>query len=413
MTPVSREFAPPLELVAPFFKVGAVFYFLSMLSLLFLDVGFTYQQFSIAGWLHLFLLGYVMMIIFGAMAQLIPVVLETGHAAVDLYYAILPMLSAGIVVMVAGFWFAPSILSYGGVLVLSAMVIFAAESVATLRKSKLKNLTVSTVLWGNGFLFAGILAGFVIALGFSGVWQIDVSLIVKSHVFMLLGGYIFVTIMGLSLVLLPMFSLSHGFDQKPVHRAFWLVVWGVCIVFAGSVAGLDRMMGIGYLTTMAGGLFYIWQVYIIGRRIVRKERDIWFKSIVSAFGFLIAAIAVTAVYFATGKEALLHTAVWFYLAGFVSFMILGHLYKIVPFLVWFERFSPLVGKEKVPMLHEMYPKEGASMLFGFTLVGVLIVGMGLLFESSSAFKAGASFLAAGAFFLVVTMYQMLSYGTKK
>ena len=104
MTPISKDFAPPLKLIAPFFRTGVIFYLLSMLALAFLEPSFTYQQMDVAGWVHLFLLGYVMVIIFGAMAQLIPVVLEIGHAIVDLYYVILPLLVVGTVMMVAGFY---------------------------------------------------------------------------------------------------------------------------------------------------------------------------------------------------------------------------------------------------------------------------------------------------------------------
>ncbi len=86
---------------------------------------------DIAGWIHLFLLGFVMVVIFGAMAQLIPVVLEVGHAIVDLYYVILPLLSIGTVVMVVGFLYNPAIISYGGLMVLISMVIFALEAFAT------------------------------------------------------------------------------------------------------------------------------------------------------------------------------------------------------------------------------------------------------------------------------------------
>ncbi len=69
-----------------------------------------------------------------------------------------------------------------------------------------------------------------------------------------------------------------------------------------------------------------------------------------------------------------------------------------------------MGKEKVPMLHEMYSKEGASMMFWFTSVGVVIGGFGLLFESDILFKAAGSFLFVGAIFLYITMRKMLAYG---
>jgi len=410
MNPISRDFAPPLNLIAPFFRFGVIFYLLSMVALLFFEPTFSYQQMDIAGWIHLFLLGFVMMIIFGAMAQLIPVVLEVGHVVVDVYYVILPLLGLGAVVMVFGFWMMPALLPYGGILVLVSMIIFAFENIATLKKSTLSNLTVDTVKWSNGYLLLGILTGFAIALGLAGDLGINVSLMLKAHVYAVLGGYVMLTIMGLSLTLIPMFSLAHGFDEKAIQIAFKLVVTGVGIVFAGALVGFEWFMILGYLITFAGVVFYLWQIYIIAALTVRKELDVWAKSMIFAFASLIFSMMTGVVFLLTNSSVMLHTTVWFFLLGFVSSMITGHLYKIVPFLVWFERFAPLVGKEKVPMLHEMYSKEGAAVMFWFTVAGVVLGGFGLLFESSIMFKAGGSFLFTGAVFLYITMKKMLAYG---
>jgi hypothetical protein len=412
MNPLSRDFAPPLHLIAPFFKFGVLFYLLSMLSLLFFSPDFTYAQMDIAGWVHLFLLGFVMMVIFGAMAQLIPVVLEVGHVVVDVYYVILPLLGVGVSMMVIGFWLLPQLLPYGGLLVLTAMIIFASENLLTLKKTKLKTLTVRTVAWSNGYLLLGILTGFSLALGFAGSLSIDIAMMLKAHVYAVLGGYVMLTIMGLSLTLIPMFSLAHGFDEKPIHQAFNLLILGVGVVFLGAFFSLEWLMYLGYTISFLGVSFYVWQIYIIAMLTVRKELDVWAKSMIFAFGALIFSMLTGLVALVTGDTAMLHTAVWFFLLGFVSSMITGHLYKIVPFLVWFERFSPLVGKEKVPMLHEMYSKEGASVMFNFTALGVILGGFGLLFESELLFKAGGSFLFAGSIFLWITMQKMLSYGSE-
>lgn len=410
MTPISRDFAPPLKLIAPFFHYGVIFYLLAMLTLLFFEPAFSYMQMDVAGWIHLFLLGFVMVIIFGAMAQLIPVILETGHVVVDLYYVILPLLGIGTVVMVAGFWLLPALLPYGGLFVLISMIIFAFENIATLKKTELKSLTVDTVKWSNGYLLLGILTGFAIALGLSGNLSIDISLMLKAHVYAVLGGYVVLTIIGISLILIPMFSLAHGFEETAINRAFKLVISGVGIVFAGALVALEWVMYIGYFVTLAGIFFYIWQIYIIAKLTVRKELDVWALSMIFAFASLLLSMVLGVLYFLTDRQSILHASVWFLLLGFVSSMITGHLYKIVPFLVWFERFSPLVGKEKVPMLHEMYSKEGAAMMFWFTFVGVMLGGIGLLFESNLFFKAGGSFLFTGAIFLYITMRKMLAYG---
>jgi hypothetical protein len=410
MKQVSSDFAPPLKLISPFFKYGVIFYLLSMLALLFFEPSFSYEQMNIAGWIHLFLLGFVMMVIFGAMAQLIPVVLEVGHVVVDVYYVIFPLLGIGTGMMVAGFWLMPALLPYGGLLVLVAMIIFASENIATLKKTTIRTLTIDTVAWSNGYLLLGILTGFAIALGLSGDLGINITLMLKAHVYAVIGGYVVLTIIGLSLILIPMFSLAHGFEETAINRAFKLVITGVGTVFIGALISQEWLMYIGYAVNTLGIFFYIWQIYIIAKLTVRKEMDVWAKSMIFAFASLILAIVLGLFYLMTGNENILHASVWFLLLGFISSMITGHLYKIVPFLVWFERFAPLVGKEKVPMLHEMYSKEGAAMMFNFTVAGVLSGGLGLLFESDMLFKAGGSFLFVGAIFLFITMNKMLAYG---
>jgi len=411
MFAIGKDFAPPLKLIAPYFKIGVTFYLLAVIALLSFSTTFSYQEMAVAGWVHLFLLGFVMIIIFGAMAQLIPVVLEVGHAIVDLYYVILPLLGLGTVGMVIGFWVEPALLSYGGLLVLTSMVIFAIEAFATLKKAEIRTLTVKTVAVTNGFLLLGILTGFAIALGLSGAITIDVQTMLKAHVYAVLGGFVLLTIMGLSMTLIPMFSLAHGFDETPVKRAFNLVSVGVGFVFLSALFGVNIIKWLGYILTFVGVGFYIQQIYIIYKLTVRKELDIWAKSMIFGFGSLMASLLLGVISFLpNANEAWLHSAVWFFMLGFIGFLINGHLYKIVPFLVWFERFSPLVGKEKVPMLHEMYPKEQANMMFWYSSIGTVLGGLGLLIESDFAFKAGASLMIMGAIFLYMSMSKMLSYG---
>ncbi len=411
MFAITKDFAPPLKLVSPYFKIGVTFYLIAMVSLLAFSATFSYQEMAIAGWIHLFLLGFVMVIIFGAMAQLIPVVLEVGHAVVDLYYVILPLLGIGTIIMVIGFWVQPALLSYGGLLVLSSMIIFAIEAFATLKKAEIDTLTVKTVAISNSYLLLGIITGFVIALGLSGAISVDVETMLKAHVYAVLGGFVLLTIMGLSLTLIPMFSLAHGFDETPIKRGFNLVAIGVGIVFIGALMSMSIIQWLGYMTTLVGVGFYIYQIYLIFILTVRKEMDVWAKSMIFGFGSLLLSILLGLISFLSNEnEFWLHTSVWFFMLGFIGFLINGHLYKIVPFLVWFERFAPLVGKEKVPMLHEMYPKEQANMMFWYSSIGTVLGGLGLLFKSDFMFNAGASLLLIGAIFLYLSMSKMLGYG---
>ncbi len=411
MFAIGKDFAPPLKLISPYFKIGVAFYLVAMVALLSFSATFSYQEMAVAGWIHLFLLGFVMIIIFGAMAQLIPVVLEVGHAIVDLYYVILPLLGIGTVGMVIGFWISPALLPYGGLLVLISMIIFAVEAFATLKRTEIQTLTVKTVAISNSYLLIGILTGFAIALGLSGTIAIDVQSMLKAHVYAVLGGFVLLTIMGLSMTLIPMFSLAHGFDETPIKRAFNLVSLGVGVVFLTALFGGEAFQWIGYIITLLGVLFYIQQIYIIYQLTVRKEMDIWAKSMLFSFGSLGLSILLGLISFLPEvKEVWLHGSVWFFMLGFIGFIINGHLYKIVPFLVWFERFSPLVGKKKVPMLHEMYPKEQANMMFWYSSIGTVLGGLGLLIQNDFLFKSGASLMIMGAIFLYMSMSKMLGYG---
>ncbi len=173
--------------------------------------------------------------------------------------------------------------------------------------------------------------------------------------------------MGISMTLLPMFSLAHGFDETPIKIGFNLVTIGVGVVFIGSLVEMNLIQWLGYAITLLGVIFYNYQVYLIYKLVVRKEMDIWAKSMIFGFGSLILSVIIGIVYLFGADVNWLHLSIWLFVVGFIGFLINGHLYKIVPFLVWFERYSPLVGKEKVPMLHEMYPKSYATRCFYLVL----------------------------------------------
>jgi len=407
---VSREFAPPFSLIAPFFVIGSIFYLIETLLLPMFGADTSHFDISLVGWAHLFLLGFVMMVIFGAMAQLVPVVLEVGHFSVDFYYLIWPLLAIGTILMVVGFWLAPGLLPYGGMMVLIAMLIFLADTIMTLRKVEHVSLTVKTVAVTNGFLLLGILVGFAMALGIGAGVGVDINRWLNAHIVLVLGGYVTLTIMGMSLILLPMFGLSHGFDERPINMSFKVMVGGVLAYLAGTAFGSEVIRFLAMLTMLGAMGLYLWQIWLIYKTRARKENDIWYRSMVFGYGSLAFSLPLGLLAALGAPEYIGITAAWFLVMGFFTFLINGHLYKIIPFLVWFERYSPLVGKQKVPMLADMYPKKMADYQFFFSAMGVAVAGLGLLLQSDTMFKAGAAFTAMGAVFLVTSVNWMMKFG---
>ena len=407
---ISQDFAPPFKLIAPFFILGSIFYLLSTLYVFSFNVNeLSFTDPKVLSFTHLFLLGFVMMIIFGAMAQLVPVVLEVGHFGVELFYAIWPLLLIGTLLMVFGFLYSSALLPYGGVIVLTSMMIFVGEIFLTIAKVKKLTLVMSSVLISNTFLFFGIIFGLLMALSYAGTISVDITSLLKAHVFSVLGGYIAITIMGLSIVLVPMFTLSHSFSLRPLEISITLMSVTVVLAIIASLFHLETLSFIADVLAVVAMLVYAYLIFIIYKIRPRKENDIYAISLMFSYSSLVISVAIGLLYFVMGKESYLLASMWLLFFGFFGFLITGHIYKIIPFLVWFEKFSPLVGKQKVPMLVDMVPKKSAQAQFVFGSVGVLLVTVAILFGSDALIGAGASFLVMGALAFLRNVLYMINF----
>lgn len=410
MFSISQDFAPPFKLILPYFIIGSIFYVVSVLFLFFISEKNLFMiDTKILAFVHIFLLGFVMMIIFGAMAQLVPVVLEVGHFGVELFYAIWPLLLIGAVLMGMGFVSYPTLLPFGGVVVLIAFAIFIVEIFLTIKKVKSLTLVMSSVLIANIFLLIGIVFGLIMALGYAGMINIDISLLLRSHVFSVVGGYVLITLMGLSVVLLPMFGLSHGFSMKPLKIAMSVMSASVLFVILSSLSKVTFFEYLGYVLAIVSLSIYFYLINTIYKTRARKEIDIYAKSLIFAYFSMIVSLVLGVLYLGSSYEPFLLSCAWLMFFGLFGFAITGHMYKIVPFLVWFDKFSPLVGKQKVPMLADMLPKKSSQAQLVFCGVGVVIIAVAIIFQNAVFIKAGASFLLIGSIAFVRSVFYMVNY----
>ena len=407
---VSTDFAPPFKLIAPYFIIGVASFVFSVCLLYGIDIAnLSHTDATMLSWVHIFLLSFVMMVIFGAMAQLVPVVLEVGHFAVDLYYVIYPLLFVGSLMMGYGFLYEPKVLPYGGVLALVSLMIFVAETFLTINKVKKLNTVMSTVLIANISLFFGLIFGILMALGYAGEISVDIATLLRGHIYLVLFGYVGITIMGMSLVLLPMFWLSHSFSWKPVQIALSIVTVSVLSVVFSSIYEIKTLEYIGYVLAIVGMLFYAYQIFIIYKTRVRIENDIYLHSLIVSYVSFALSLILGVFYLVTWNATLLLVIGWLLFIGYITFIIIGHLYKIVPFLVWYERFSPLVGKKKVPMLADMVPDKSAKIQVILSTLGLIIGAIGIMMAQNSIFKLGVTVLLFGAIFSFKDLMYMIRY----
>ena len=405
---ISPNFSPPIALMKPYFTLSGLFYVLSMFVLFFIDPQIPLNDFSLIGWIHLYMLGFVMMAIFAAMAQLSPIVIETEHYNIKIFNYLWYFLVTGLVLMLVGFYVDISYLLYGGSLVLISMLIYATEFILTLKNAKRKTSITKAMWMSNFFLLLGILTGLVMASAFNGLININPNDILNIHTFGLLVGFIILLIMGISIILIPMFGSSKRISDNEFTNSFYTVALGVIIMILSPFFYTTIMEYISYTIVSSSILLYFYQLYKMTSSRKRVNHDIWAKHMYVAFSSFIVAFILFVSFIFSSDTHILKLAMYIMFIGFFGFIIIGNFYKIIPFLVWFHVYSPLIEEQAVPMLHELVPKRLALLQWFYSSLGFFISILGILISNINFFIGGVVLLAVGAVIFFVIINKILN-----
>ena len=400
---VSPSFSPPIQLMKPYFLLSGGFYFLSFLLLFFLDPFVGVQDFSLIGWVHLYMLGFVMMGIFAAMAQLGPIVVESKHANVNIFKYLWMFLLSGLLLMLLGFYKDVTFLLIGGFLVLVAMLIYAREFLMTIKSSHRKTSITKAMKMSNFFLIFGILTGLVMALAFNGYIDINPHDILNIHTFGLIVGFVILLIMGISIILIPMFGSSARISDNEFTKSFYTIAFGVTLMMLSPFILSEFLKQSAYFVTIVAILLYFYQLYTMTSSRKRIKHDIWARSMYVAFLSFITAFLILISYLFTDNETALKLGMWILFVGFFGFVIVGNFYKVIPFLIWFHIYSPLIEERAVPMLHELLPSKLANLQWFFSITGLLLTSLALGVDNTLLFKGGVVLLCVASliFFIII------------
>jgi hypothetical protein len=97
------------------------------------------------------------------------------------------------------------------------------------------------------------------------------------------------------------------------------------------------------------------------------------------------------------------------LLGFVSLAVIGMLYKIVPFLVWFGTYSAKVGLAQVPSLAELYSARLQKIGFATYALALVITSVGIVAAHGLLVRCGTSLLCLSLGTLLLNMGLMLRH----
>ncbi|MRH43365.1 hypothetical protein GH741_11815 [Aquibacillus halophilus] len=330
---------------------------------------------------HFLLLGWVVMVIMGAMYQLVPVAFLTPIWSEKLGFIQLFITGIGIVMFSLLLGFNLSHAVYGGIVVICGILLFLWQMVMTLISQEQKSIMTLFVTTALFCFLITIIAGLILAWTISFGLSLNYTAILHSHILLGVAGWFTLLIIGFSYKMVPMFSLSHGFSMKWSKLAFFSYTIGLLSLIVSFWLETSVLQTIGWLFSWIGfTLFALDMIEIIKKRLKRKlDRPFTFSLIAIGYGWLVHSTTVFLSIFSIDHQNLWSWLTFIYIISWVMFSILGYLYKIVPFLWWTYKYSGQVGKTKVPMLKDMINEKAGTLLFvlftagvfGLTIAGLL------------------------------------------
>jgi len=304
----------------------------------------------------------------------------------------------------------------GAVLYLS-LVLYAANIAMALKRGNAWSLARGFLVVSTAFLAATMTLGFAYlgTLQPEHVWFGITLGRVSAHAHLGLIGWLAITVMGVGYQLVPMFNVIN--QAKP--RFGWYVLATTAVAIALSVivlftdpAAVVRPI-LALLLAVGPGLWALDQLMLMRHR-TRRRVDIQGRATWLSIGFLGLAIALgfgaaLGTPLTTGDEParwlLAYAAAG--LLGWFGSTLVGNSYKILSFLVWYHRYLPLVGRQRVPVTTDIYSERAATAVLAVNGVGTLVLVTACLGGSLDLLRAGGAIIAAVGLAHLVTMSAML------
>jgi hypothetical protein len=374
-----------------------------------------YNQYVIAA-THLFVLGWISSVIMGAMYQLVPVALERRLHSERLarwHFALHVIGFLGMVVMFRT-WNLKQVGHFGSVLAIG-VGLFVYNLARTLARIPRWNLVAAGIAASLFWLSLTILAGIYLAA--AKCWNFSpFNPIAQMHAHAHVGGlgFFVMMIVAVSYKLVPMFALS---EVQSARRARWslaLLNAGLAGVFISIL--ISSPWKFMFALVVLGGLaIYGWEMAAILRARKRRNLDWGLKYFLTAVALLVPVSALGVVLAWPHLPLTVLTAqfenVYGFLAfiGVVTFAILGMLYKVVPFLVWYASYSKAIGRSKVPSLADLYSPALQAAGYWLFILGILLTSISTAFGHEASVRIGCAVLLASFVVFAVNIGQILAH----
>lgn len=397
--------APPISVPFRFFLSAPIFGVL--ISLIFLvfpfdEVSNEYHNVSI-GLIHLFTLGILTMIIFGAMQQMMPVLAGAVVSKPKLFANIVhSSLFIGTICMSFSFILDMKQLLYIGVLFLSlSFLSFFIVCIKLLFEVKFLTSTVKAMrLFSLSGLITFIL-GFYLAFSHidSNIGE-NYLVFVNTHILFGLLGFAFLLIMGVSFQVIPMFYVALDFPKFVQHKVPIVLFITLFISFFSFYFEINFLFLKFIFVVMILSFAYFALKSLNNRKRPVFDVTLWYWKF-----SLICLVISMIIWLFDIFESNYILAICFAF-GFLYSLLQGMVYKIIPFLSWFHLNSK--GYFSIPTIREFIDEKWIKthfFLHFFSIIFFLIS----YFEKEFIYIAAILFLVSNILFFINALGAIKKY----
>ena len=369
---LSIDQAPPISAPLRFFITAPLFGIVAGVLLLLSDSATLMSRYSTDAIVvtHLITIGVFGFIMLGALTQMLPVLASANIPKVKSVAALShASLVLGLIAMAFGLELSNALLLWTalvflgvGFLVLVLSMLYAIKDVEHFTAS-IKGMRMSLL-----FAFTIVLMGIYLLYGYT---QNDITqlhyIVANIHSVWAVFGFAGILIIGVAFQVLPMFYVAPRFKQFCKRRVVLLIstgllIWMLLSSFAEEYALYAKLWIATFFWAFATT---VWIKFNKRKRPI-SDVTVWYWRAASIFLTFGSFLWIYDEFFKHEYIVMVGILIG---GGFILSIMLGMLYKIVPFLVWFHLNA--MGYMTIPTMNEMINKTAAKVQFFLFIVSLV------------------------------------------
>ena len=391
---LSTDQAPPISAPLRFFLTAPIFGVLAGILILFSDSSTLMSRYSLDSIVitHVMTIGFFAFVMLGAITQMLPVL--AGAKIPKVEFATRhshELLVLGLIMMILGFYQESQIynlvalISLGsGFGILLVSILIAIKGVENITAT-VRAITTS-VIFAISIVIMGMILLYSYIVGDITVFHHNLA---NIHSVLAIFGFAGVLIIGVAFQVLPMFYVAPHFKRFCKTYVVWLItsgllVWAVLNSFDNSFTLVGKFWIALFFWAFATT---VWRKLSLRKRPI-SDVTVWYWRAASIYMTLGTFLWIFDEFF---KDEYIVMVAILIGGGFILSIMVGMLYKIVPFLVWFHLNAK--GYMSIPTINEMINKNVAKVQF----VTLMLSLVGFIFSDFNVFSM---FLMSSSSFVI-------------